>query len=137
MFSAFDPWSKALKDSADEAWTCDGKLLDFMPFNLVYENGKLQAFDQEWIYKDRLLLSHLLYRGFYHTLTRMMPLRKSTRHDIAVFSDLFNRFIKWQNLPEGCPVSMDYLRWQEEKLMRSIHGFARFRSVRDFPIQYM
>lgn len=137
LFQAFEPWAQALKDNADESWRCDGKLLDFMPFNLVLENGELKDFDQEWISREKLLLPHLLYRGFYHTLVRMLPLRKSVRHDTATFSELFNAFMKWQQLPENCPVSLDYLRWQEEKLLRNIQGFAKFRSPRDFQIQYM
>lgn len=137
LFDVLEPWTKPLLEDVDDSGKCDGKLLDFMPFNIILQDGKPVAFDQEWISKDRLLITHLLFRGLYHTLVRMMPLRRSSRHNLASFSDIFNALIARLDLSPKVPASLPYLRWQEAKLMRSVHGFAKFQSPDDFKIIYM
>lgn len=137
LFEALEPWTRILVEDADESGKCAGKLLDYVPFNIVLQDGRAIAFDQEWIAKERLLLTHLLFRGLYHTLLRMMPLRRSSQHNAVLFSDIFNALIAKLGISPDIPASLPYLRWQEAKLMRALSGFSKFRSPEDFKINYM
>lgn len=137
LVEALQPWAKTLVEAADESGKCDGSLVDYMPFNIMLKDGKAIAFDQEWIAKERLLVTRLLFRGLYHTLLRIMPLRKSSQHDAVMFSDIFNALLASLSLSPEIPAYLPYLRWQEAKLMRKIHDFSKFRSPEDFRISYM
>lgn len=137
FFEAFEPWVKALKKRADSDWMCDGALLDFMPFNLFLIDGEVAPFDLEWISREKLPLTYLLFRGFIYTLFRIFPLRKSKCHTMRTLSDLFKEFIRRQNLPPELPQSYDYLWWQELKLMRELKNNPQGRTSREVPIIYM
>lgn len=137
FFAAFKPWSDALIANADSEWNCDGNLIDFTPFNIFIENGEVKPFDLEWVARKRLPLPYLLYRGLFNTVMRMLPLRKSTSHNIGNSTELFQEFIKTLHLPDSLPISNDYLWWQELKFMRSIRGKQKFMFPKEFRIAYM
>lgn len=137
LFRAFEPWAKVLRENADEDLKCDGSLLDFAPFNLVVEGDKVVAFDQEWRSREKLPLAWLLYRGFFNTILRILPIRKSRVCDFQFMSDMFREFIKTQGLPSEIAASYDYLWWQEVKFLKCIKNNPRYRPPKDFNILYM
>lgn len=137
FFSAFQPWIDLLKENMDENGYCDGELMDLTPFNMVFNNSKVEIFDQEWVANKKLPFVFLLYRGFLNTVLRMLPLRRSVKHNITKFSDLFKEFIKSQHLSDSFPISLDYLWWQEVKFMKFIKNNPKYSSIKDFPIVYM
>ena len=123
FFAACAPWVNILKKNADADFLCDGNLMDLAPFNIIMdENNEARPFDLEWISRERLPLTYILFRGLYHTLTRMQALRKSSRHHIDTFSALFTEFMKYLKLPASLPISSDYLWWRENKLRISKSG---------------
>lgn len=136
FFQAFDPWVNMLKENADENLQCDGHLLDLTPFNIMMDGGAAKSFDLEWVYPKKLPLAFLLYRGFYHTLLRMMPLRKSSAHNAGAFSTFLQGFMARQNLPSDHPANIDYLWWQEVKFAREIKNNPRISMPKDFKILY-
>lgn len=137
FFAAFDPWADALKAKADANWECDGALLDFAPFNLVYDKGELKAFDQEWRAERRLPLVYLLYRGLFHTMSRIGPLAKSSKHAVSTFAELFQKFIEYQNLPADLPVSLDDCFGREEKFLKFIKNKPKMGMFRGVELEYM
>lgn len=137
LFQAFEPWAKPLIKSADSEWKCPGQLMDFAPFNIVMDGDRVRPFDQEWVSRKKLPLGYLLYRGFYNTMFRIMPLRKSNRHDTGTVNELFAEFARYLGLPESVPLSPDYLWWQEIKFLRQIFTRTQITAPRDQPIVYM
>lgn len=138
FFAAFEPWAKVLAEDADHDWNCDGKLLDFTPFNIIVDKaGVLHPFDLEWASRKRVPLAWLLYRGFRHTVRRMMPIRHSSRHNVPTFSALFSEYLKTRNIPASIPSNYDYLWWQESKFMKFIYQNPRSTMPKDFDLMYM
>lgn len=137
FFQAFDPWVKALLARTDASWHCDSGMLDYMPFNLVWHNGELVAFDQEWGAQQPIPLLHLLYRGFFNTVQRIMPLQRSSRHNMKSGAEMFRAFLRYLNLPASLPQSLDYLWWQELKFLRFVKQNPNFLTRKDFPLIYM
>lgn len=137
LFAVLEPWAAILRKNADKNGLCDGKLLDLTPFNMMMNGDEVQLIDQEWVAAKKLPLSYLLYRGLNSTLYRLMPFRKSSRHNTATFSELFSEFIKTQNLPANAPISPDYLWWQELKFMRFVKNNPRYVSHKDYKLQYV
>lgn len=137
IYQAFMPWILGLKKNMNAEGNCPGEFLDYMPFNLVYENGKWTPFDQEWISAEPIPFLHLIYRGLRHTFSRIWPMAQSSRHEMKTFNDIFNEFVKFLHLPPEWPTSPDYWRWQEQKFMNSIDPNTHHRMNNDFMLPYM
>lgn len=137
FFSAFAPFVDMLKANMDAEGKCDGALLDLTPFNMVMTAEGAKAFDLEWIAKGRLSIEFILYRGFYHTVSRLMPFQKSSSHNVTTFQELFAAFLESFNLSLE-EVSPDYFWWQEGRFMWEIKpGNKRTMPRKDFPLDYM
>lgn len=137
FFAAFMPWVELLKQNMDESGHCDGALLDLTPFNIIVHGNEYLPIDLEWVSRKKLSLAYLIYRGFSNTLQRIQPLRRSSRHNIASFIELFNEFVKRLNLPPEMPVSADYLWWQEVKFMKYLNKNSKCLPLKDFKLLYM
>lgn len=139
FFSAFEPWVRLLQANMDDDLKCDGNLLDVTPFNIIYNpnTGETRVFDQEWIARKKVPFIWLLYRGFYNTVLRIIPIQKSSRVNVALFSQLFREYVNFLKLPEQMPVSLDYLWWQEMKFSKFIKHNSRYLGPKDFKIVYM
>lgn len=136
FFEAFTPLVEILRGNMDSAGYCDGALMDLTPFNIVMMEDGAKAFDLEWVSKERLPIQYILYRGLYHTLGRLVPIRKSSRHKVSTFLELFGEFLKRLNL-RGAEVSQDYLWWKEGCFMRNIKPDNKNMPVKDFPLLYL
>lgn len=136
FFNAFKPLVEMLKANMDAEGACDGALLDLTPFNVIMMGDEAKAFDLEWVAKGRLPIQFILYRGFYHTIWKLMPFRKSSQHNAATFQELFQAFLKSLNLrlPE---VSPEYLWWREGQFMKEIKPASKGMPRKDFPLLYM
>lgn len=138
FFASFTPWVDILKENADADFLCDGTLMDLTPFNIIMdENNEARPFDLEWASRERLPLTYILYRGFYHTITRIQALRKSSRHQMDTFSALFTEFVNYLKLPASLPTSSDYLWWRENKFMKFIKNNPQYTLPKDLKIHYM
>lgn len=138
FFAACMPWVNLLKENADANFLCDGTLMDLTPFNIIMdENNEARPFDLEWASREKLPLTYILYRGLYHTITRIQALCKSSRHQIDTFSALFKEFLTYLDLPASLPTSADYLWWRENKFMQFIKNNKKYTLPKDLKISYM
>ena len=138
LFNALQPWYKMLYDNMDAEGYCDGELLDLVPFNIIMNNGKAKAFDLEWQTDKKIPITVLLHRGLFNTLMRIMPIRRSSKHNVSTFQELFQKFMATQNVPASFPLSPDYLAWQETKFQEVLRGNKiRMKPIKDFNILYM
>ena len=138
FFSALTPWVNILKENADADFLCDGALMDLTPFNIIMdENNAPRPFDLEWASRERLPLTYILYRGLYHTITKIQGLCKSSRHQTDTFSALFKAFVNSLHLPASLPTSGDYLWWRENKFMQFIKNNKNYTMPKDLKIPYM
>lgn len=136
FFEALTPLVDILKGNMDSEGLCDGALMDLTPFNIVMEEDGPRAFDLEWVSKERLPIQFILYRGIYHTLGKLIPMRKSSKHNVSTFLELFEEFIKRLNLPVA-EISPDQLWWKEGRFMQKIKPENKKMPRKDFSLLYM
>lgn len=136
LFESFKPWLDILQKLKDENQQIDGSYLDISPFNLVKNNGEYKIFDQEWIADKKLSYFYILMRGFQHTIHRIMPLRRSTRHNIQTFKELFIEFIKYLNQPGLTADHYDYAWWLEKQFMQQLFQM-KYKTNNNYALKYI